>query len=258
MACDCNNSCPVIIISMIDFILFNGYEQPLQIYGQYKMSLNGEVAGIEVLLRPHSNDRSVVEIIEHVEVNEETHELSMLIMENAIRQLEGLCNAGVNVQMSINIAPDSLCKSVVDDVARLLHEVHVPAYLLTFEVTERQPIKAEGFMALHELAMLGVNIALDDFGVGYADMKMLDKIRKHGKYITEVKLDKMFLDDFDKLQNIVKELMDKGYKVTVEGVETKEQLNNLPENVIVQGYVYSVPKPLSQLIGELKKVDINH
>lgn len=230
---------------------FHGYEQPLEIYGQRKTTKTGETTGIEILLRAQSGDRSSSEIIEHFEDMETIHEVTLFVLRRACEQLENLIKHGIYLSISINIAPMSFYETIVSDIENILSETGVPASLITLEITERHPVEDFSFKVLHDLRETGVEIAMDDFGEGYANMNTLNEIRKHGDCIKEVKLDKKYLADMDELGKTAKNLMCEGYDVTVEGVETKEQLSKLPENVTVQGYVYSVPKPLSKLAQEI-------
>ncbi len=237
---------------MEDIFSFNGYEQPLQIYAQKKTTKNGDFKGLEILLRTQSNDRDVLEIIEHFETLGDVHQLTLLLFQNVCEQLYSFHKKGIDISVSINISPITFSYVLVEDLLPVLKKYNLPANFMTLEITERQEIKKVCFPVLQELSRKGFLLAIDDFGANdFVDENTLEDMKRCGVKITEVKLDKILLKDFEKLNNIAKKLLNKGYVVTVEGVETERQLNLLQDGVQVQGYIYGKPKPLSVLLNEM-------
>src|SRR5690606_28425401 len=96
---------------------------------------------------------------------------------------------------------------------------------------------------INELKALGVRIALDDFGTGYSSLSYL-----HTLPLDRVKIDGSFLQDIignsrshQLLKSVVELSRNLGLAVTVEGVETFEQLKILAESVKpdrVQGFLF--------------------
>ena len=90
---------------------------------------------------------------------------------------------------------------------------------------------------------LGVRIALDDFGTGYSSLSYLHKLP-----LDKIKIDRSFLNDLTRyrrslelLKGIVSLSRPLGLTVTIEGVETFEQLNILASEVkpdFVQGFLF--------------------
>ena len=90
---------------------------------------------------------------------------------------------------------------------------------------------------------LGVRIALDDFGTGYSSLSYLHKLP-----LDKVKIDRSFLLDvvqnqrsLELLKGVVNLSRPLGLVVTVEGVETFEQLKVLSQAVrpdFVQGFLF--------------------
>ena len=88
-----------------------------------------------------------------------------------------------------------------------------------------------------------MRIALDDFGTGYSSLSYL-----HTLPLDKVKIDRSFLIDvvrnersLELLKGIVNLSRPLGLSVTVEGVETFEQLKVLAHNVrpdLVQGFLF--------------------
>ena len=94
-----------------------------------------------------------------------------------------------------------------------------------------------------KLKALGVRFALDDFGTGYSSLSYLHKLP-----LDKIKIDRSFLIDvtqnersLDLLTGIVNLSRPLGLSVTVEGVETFEQLKILALKVkpdLVQGFLF--------------------
>ena len=102
-----------------------------------------------------------------------------------------------------------------------------------------------------DLKKLGVKIPLDDFGTGYSSLNYLSKFN-----FDEIKVDKSFIDHvhvdetaFSLFDAIVKIAQSLNCDVVAEGVESMEQVQTIMEAGchLIQGYVFSKPKPLSQL-----------
>lgn len=94
---------------------------------------------------------------------------------------------------------------------------------------------------------MGINIAIDDFGTGYSSLSYLINIS-----VSTLKIDKTFVDHVENyknmvlIKNIVNLSKDLKYKVIVEGVETREQIEVLADLgcKIIQGFYFS--KPLTE------------
>jgi EAL domain-containing protein (putative c-di-GMP-specific phosphodiesterase class I) len=96
---------------------------------------------------------------------------------------------------------------------------------------------------LEDLKSLGVRISLDDFGTGYSSLSYL-----HTLPLDKVKIDRSFIMDLTGdersltlLTGIVSLSRSLGLQVTVEGVETIEQLRVLSDTVepdLVQGFLF--------------------
>lgn len=99
---------------------------------------------------------------------------------------------------------------------------------------------------LQELRQLGVNIVIDDFGVGHSSFAYLKRLPLDG-----IKIDKTFvrgLEDDEDSQAIVSTLIKLAHhlklRVVAEGVETGFQLNflRLHDCDEIQGHIFSPAK----------------
>ena len=116
---------------------------------------------------------------------------------------------------------------------------------LEIEVTETALLDDKSLTRqyIEELKLLGVRIALDDFGTGYSSLSYLHKLP-----LDKVKIDRSFLMDVSQstrslelLKGIVNLSRPLGLTVTIEGVETFEQLKILALQVkpdLVQGFLF--------------------
>ena len=126
-----------------------------------------------------------------------------------------------------------------------LAESGLAAHRLEIEVTETALLDDKSLTRelIEELKALGVRIALDDFGTGYSSLSYLHKLP-----LDKIKIDRSFLIDvtqnersLELLKGIVNLSRPLGLSVTVEGVETFEQLKILALKVkpdLVQGFLF--------------------
>lgn len=114
---------------------------------------------------------------------------------------------------------------------------------------------------------MGVYIALDDFGTGYSSLGYLRELP-----ISRLKIDRSFVNklqpntrDSAILESIINLASKLDIKITGEGVETLEQLNQLNEMNcdFVQGYYFSKPLDsekafdyFEQMIGNTKPSEL--
>jgi EAL domain-containing protein (putative c-di-GMP-specific phosphodiesterase class I) len=109
--------------------------------------------------------------------------------------------------------------------------------------------------ALHALRGLGIRISMDDFGTGYSSLSYLSSFP-----FDKIKIDRSFVSGLgDNAQSaaIVRAVADLAESLkmttTAEGVETRAQLDRVRELgcTEVQGYFYSPPVPLAELMKTL-------
>lgn len=135
----------------------------------------------------------------------------------------------------------------LDTVVGMLKKYQVPAKYIEIEVTETtsQVNKFLSVSVIKKIKELGARVLMDDYGVGYSQIQSLNEIPFDG-----IKIDKSFADDIvdnEKARAIVKFLIELGHnngmEVTIEGIETKEQVEILKRFKIdtIQGFYYSRP-----------------
>jgi diguanylate cyclase (GGDEF)-like protein len=148
--------------------------------------------------------------------------------------------------VSVNLsAKDFRNSDVVDKVRAALAMSSLAPERLEVEVTETALLddKAATRDLIEQIRALGVRIALDDFGTGYSSLSYLHKLP-----LDKIKIDRSFLIDvtqnnrsLELLKGIVNLSRPLGLQVTVEGVETFEQLKILAQQIkpdLVQGFLF--------------------
>ncbi|AMX96331.1 EAL domain-containing protein [Mesorhizobium sp. M7A.F.Ca.US.014.04.1.1] len=148
--------------------------------------------------------------------------------------------------VSVNLsAKDFRSRDVIQKVRDALAGTGLAASRLEIEVTETALLDDKSLTRqyIEELKQLGVRIALDDFGTGYSSLSYLHKLP-----LDKIKIDRSFLMDvtqnprsLELLKGIVNLSRPLGLSVTVEGVETFEQLKILALQVkpdLVQGFLF--------------------
>ncbi|GGJ74731.1 putative bifunctional diguanylate cyclase/phosphodiesterase [Deinococcus aquiradiocola] len=151
-------------------------------------------------------------------------------------------------KIAINVAAAQFDRpEFVDDVRTALQDFGLSGERLELELTERQVISdLDGMVRkMHELRALGVQISLDDFGVGQSALGHLLKLP-----VSVLKVDRMFVQSLHDvsgaprvLQAIVALAHSLGIRVVAEGVETCEQLGTVRDLGcdLVQGYLTGRP-----------------
>jgi EAL domain-containing protein (putative c-di-GMP-specific phosphodiesterase class I) len=150
------------------------------------------------------------------------------------------------ISVSVNLsAKDFRHRDVVDKVRNALAQSGLAAHRLEIEVTETALLDDKSMTGryIEELKTLGVRIALDDFGTGYSSLSYLHKLP-----FDKIKIDRSFLVDMEQnprslelLKGIVNLSRPLGLNITIEGVETFEQLKILAHSVkpdLVQGFLF--------------------
>ncbi|WP_421914900.1 putative bifunctional diguanylate cyclase/phosphodiesterase [Mesorhizobium sp.] len=148
--------------------------------------------------------------------------------------------------VSVNLsAKDFRNRDVIQKVREALASSGLAASRLEIEVTETALLDDKSLTRqyIEELKQLGVRIALDDFGTGYSSLSYLHKLP-----LDKIKIDRSFVMDvtqsprsLDLLKGIVDLTRTLGLTVTIEGVETFEQLKILVHTVkpdLVQGFLF--------------------
>lgn len=219
----------------------------------------GEVYAVEALMRLDMLDGTSVPPSLFIPVAERTGailELGRWAIETVCRDL--LADSTVET-VSVNVSPIQLQASgFADSVAAILKETGISGSRLAFEITEglEMEVHSNVLRCIADLKRLGIRIWLDDFGTGFAGLSWLRLID-----FDVVKVDRSFLHDWGTakgrtmLRDIVSLVRNRGPRILIEGVETREQLQLARRLGIdhVQGYHVGMPVSAVELRRALSK-----
>ncbi|HKY87134.1 MAG TPA: EAL domain-containing protein, partial [Pseudorhodoplanes sp.] len=159
-----------------------------------------------------------------------------------------------NVKIAINLSPAQFrSKHLVGCVVSAMAIAGIASNRVELEITEAILLQNnEATLAmLHQLRDLGVRISMDDFGTGYSSLSYLrsfpfDKIKIDQSFVRDLNKNKDAIAIIHAVTGLGKSL---GMTTTVEGVETKEQLELVRAEgcTEVQGYLFSKPRPASEV-----------
>jgi diguanylate cyclase (GGDEF)-like protein/PAS domain S-box-containing protein len=218
---------------------------------------NGEIAGVEALIRWQHPERGLMSPDEFVPVAEETDliiRLGQWVLHEACAQATRWRQAGMELTVAVNLsARQFLGSDLIGSVRDILEQTDLPPHLLELELTESQLVHDPESMArmLRELGGLGVGLALDDFGTGYSSLSYLKRLP-----IQKVKIDRSFVrdvmsdaDDATLVHTIITMAHNLRLNVVAEGVENEEQLVFLRSHHCneVQGHYISRPLPAGEI-----------
>jgi diguanylate cyclase (GGDEF)-like protein/PAS domain S-box-containing protein len=163
------------------------------------------------------------------------------------------------LSVAVNISPSQFRHAgLVQIVADALEHSGLPAHRLELDITE--PVlmgdSEAALSVLHRLRALGVKLAMDDFGTGYASLSYLhsfafDKVKIDRSFVRSVAADSGCLNVVRAVTAMAHSL---GMSTTAEGVETLEQLEIVRTEACteMQGFLFSPALPASEIDKILK------
>ena len=217
---------------------------------------SGAVVGAEALVRwahPAHGLLAPDEFIPLAERSGLIRPLTSWMLAQAISAAGRWQRAGTSLSIAVNLSARSvLDPDLIPGIEALLQIHHVPAELLTLEITESSVLgdphrTREVLLRLHSL---GVRLSIDDFGTGYSSLSYLRQLP-----VQEVKVDRSFVEAMlahPEDESIVRSIVDLGSSlglgVVAEGVEDRPTWDRLAEIGcrLVQGYYLSRPLPVAE------------
>lgn len=206
------------------------------------------ITGFEALLRWRHPLLGVVQPSDFIPMAENDGlmpEIGLWVLERACREA---LNWPKDFIVAVNVSPtEFLTNGLTDRVSQTLDMVGLPADRLELEITETVLLErtVNNLDTLNTLNILGIHIALDDFGTEYSSLSYLKTFP-----FDTIKIDKYFTTDLEvdlKSQAIVRFVIGLAHEldmlVTAEGVETADQADWLTYAGCdrLQGYLFSKP-----------------
>ena len=232
----------------------------------------GKLVGAEALCRWFHDGRIVppMEFIPVLEQNTEICKLDYYMLESVCKDLRRWIDAGKSVvRVSVNFSRQNLTDTdLLGNILDIVDRYEIPHEYIEVELTETTTDVA--FRDLRRvvtgLEEAGIATAVDDFGIGYSSLTLLQDIPWK-----VLKIDKSFLPTDDEkvvsknhlmFKHVVSMAREIGLECVTEGVETKKQVMILRKNHchVAQGFFFDKPMPVEEFERRIDKpmYDLSH
>ncbi|MFI9027093.1 putative bifunctional diguanylate cyclase/phosphodiesterase [Streptomyces sp. NPDC053560] len=234
----------------------------VELHYQPKVRFDGQVAGLEALVRWVHPDRGRVPPDEFIAIAESSGlmpRLTEYVLETALGQVARWRADGLEVPVAVNVSPrDVHTPGFAGAVAARLARHGVPPGSLQLEITEHVLLEDPQRAAdtLNGLTGHGVKMSLDDFGTGYSSLVHLRRLP-----VSELKIDRSFVarlavdtEDAEIVRCTLDLAHSLGLLVVAEGVEddeTWERLRDLGCDA-VQGWLVAAAMPPDETTAWLR------
>jgi diguanylate cyclase (GGDEF)-like protein len=235
------------------------------LYYQPQVDKEGNLTGVEALLRWQHPLRGLVSPLEFIPLAEETGLILPLghwVLETACAKLaQWAMRPGMeHLTVAVNVSARQFRhKDFVDQVLAVLDQTGANPQRLKLELTESLMVDdvEDVITKMTELKAKGVGFSLDDFGTGYSSLSYLKRLP-----LDQLKIDQGFVRDILTDTNdssiakmVIALAQGMGLTVIAEGVEIVEQKVFLAHNgcFSYQGYLYSRPLPNEELEEFMKR-----
>ncbi|WP_424136214.1 putative bifunctional diguanylate cyclase/phosphodiesterase [Roseomonas chloroacetimidivorans] len=248
------------------FRLLNDFGTALEAANQLRLVFQPRVdlasracVGAEALLRwkhPTFGEISPAEFMPIVEQTSLVRATTAWVLDAALMQLAAWRNAGLDLQISVNVSAVNLLEPdfVERAISGLAHH-SLAANCLELEVTESALMEdaSRSIATLEAIARAGIRLAIDDFGTGYSSLSYLQRIPAH-----VVKIDQSFLRDIvtdERKRALVATMIELshklGYRMVAEGIETLQALALIEKTTCdeAQGYLFGRPMDASDFVA---------
>ncbi|PBQ01187.1 hypothetical protein CCL17_15260 [Pseudomonas congelans] len=238
-------------------------------YFQPKVSLQGELLGVEALVRwqhPLYGLLAPGRFIDAIEAEGLTVALTWRVLDQALQfSAQVMREQGEPLSVAVNIDPQVLQQlDFAEQITQALARHGVPATALTLEILEQDAARPETWQleGLLRLCMQGCKLSIDDFGMGASNIDRLLQLP-----FSELKIPTEFVrgmaDDARKSAVVAGALLMAqrlSMSVVVEGVETIEDVHSLLAlgDPAIQGYFIARPMPASAFMHWVAERDSGH
>lgn len=233
------------------------------VYQPKVLITDNTVYGAEALVRwNHKGD--VIQPSSFIGTLEREHLICALdwyVLENTCKDIKRWMDSGLEpVRISVNFSNDHLHESnVAKRVCRIADRYKVPREFIEIEITETVDNEEMDTLMefVGELRADGFHVAIDDFGIGYSSLHLLNSV-----IVDVLKIDKAFVSKIENtvnkreriiLENIIKMAYELGIEVVAEGVETASQIEELRKMSCyrIQGFIFDKPLPEKDFTARL-------
>lgn len=229
---------------------FEVYYQPIYSLKEKK------ITSLEALVRLRDGELGFIspeEFIPIAEKNGMILKIGEQVLEECCKFLSRhvLSNDSLGIRtVHVNVsAVQCFRQNLKETIIPVLEKFHVPPTMISLELTEGTAVRAPELLQRHmrELGKLGMSFALDDYGSGNANCSYLIRFP-----FQEIKIDKeivwAYFENYSArvvLQNEINIMKELGLPLIIEGIENKEQSDEMERLGVdyIQGYYYGRPMP---------------
>jgi diguanylate cyclase (GGDEF)-like protein len=254
-----------------DLIIENKFDDEFRLFYQpiveKKSPEEYKIVGAEALIRWNNPDLGPILPNTFIPISEETNlirEIGGWVLNKSFEDFNSVSNSfGSPICFSINVSAKQLkSQTMVSQFEEALRQVDLKPEYLQIELTETSFIDYDKNVLdnLLKLRDMGIKLAVDDFGVGFASLSYLQRLPT-----STIKIDKSFIQKIgysgeanDFIRSIIALGKSVGKEIIAEGVETIEQLEFLSSHDCrkFQGFLFSKPINLESFMGLMKEKTI--
>jgi EAL domain-containing protein (putative c-di-GMP-specific phosphodiesterase class I) len=230
----------------------------LELFYQPQVDLeDGRIVGAEALMRWHHPERGLLlpgDFIAVTNASSVAGAMARWVMESACRQGRAWLQKGYALRVGINLAAAQLhAGDLAATVEAVLQETGFSPALLELEVTEDVLLEDDerARELFRRLRALGVGIAFDDFGTGYASLSYLkkfplDRLKIDRYFVRDLRVDSHDAAIVSSTITLAKLL---GLSVIAEGIEDRAAADLLSSMGCAegQGFYFGRPMPAKEL-----------
>ncbi len=253
------------IIKDLEDIIDNALDnQRLSVYYQPIYSVEQKrFTSAEALLRLDDEEYGHISpelFIPVAEKNGVIHRIGTMVLEEVCRFIasEEFKQLGLEyIEVNLSVA-QCMRNNLAREILQLMEKYSVRPEQINLEITETAAAHSQNIMAenIRVLAAAGIPFSLDDFGIGYSNMRRVASLPLH-----IVKLDKSFteLEENPRLEVVVRNtinmIKDMDMKIVVEGIETEKLVKQFSDMQCeyIQGYYFSRPLPREEFINFIRQ-----
>lgn len=252
------NNIDAILTRAIENKTFDVYYQP--IYNVTKKKF----CSAEALVRLHDPEFGNIPplmFLAHAERTNQIHIIGDFVLEKVCEFLGSQQGKSLGIDyIEVNLSASQCVEiDLVEKITTWLKKYNVRPDQLRLEITESaasfNPQVAE--KNIYALKQMGINFALDDYGIGYSDIKKVISLP-----FDVVKLNKSFVDEIDNphsvsiVEDTIHMLRLLGKEILVEGIETEERAEQFTKLKYekkngceyLQGFYFSHPLPQAEFV----------
>lgn len=150
-------------------------------------------------------------------------------------------------------AAQCLRRNLIDEIVGLAEKYNISPKKLNLEITETAECYSQDRLLANIVSLnnRGYSFSLDDFGTGYSNL-----LRMASLPLNIIKLDRTFvcMDEDPTFHSVITNMValfkEMGLEIVVEGIETKEMIDNFASIDVdyIQGFYFSKPLPKDKFI----------